>query len=96
MKYFNNETYEAEIYDKSLIRYEKASLKTSETLAILNFGQNAIFSAALSGIMLLAANQIVQGNMTGKMSSAIITNMYDLVSTYYYVSYYFILFQLEI
>ena len=96
VKYFNNETYEAEIYDKSLIRYEKASLKTSETLAILNFGQNAIFSAALSGIMLLAANQIVQGNMTGKMSSAIITNMYDLVSTYYYVSYYFILFQLEI
>ena len=45
VKYFNNETYEAEIYDKSLIRYEKASLKTSETLALLNFGQNAIFSA---------------------------------------------------
>ena len=89
VKYFNNETYEAEIYDKSLIRYEKASLKTSETLAILNFGQNAIFSAALSGIMLLAANQIVQGNMTGKMSSAIITNMYDLVSTMYLIISFF-------
>lgn len=31
---------------------------------MLNFGQNAIFSAALSGIMILAANEIIQGNMT--------------------------------
>lgn len=31
---------------------------------MLNFGQNAIFSAALSGIMILAANEIMQGNMT--------------------------------
>merc|ERR1711976_733090 len=41
-----------------------ASLKTSATLATLNFGQNFIFSGALSGIMLLAANQILLGNMT--------------------------------
>lgn len=31
---------------------------------MLNFGQNAIFSAALSAIMILAANEIVKGNMT--------------------------------
>lgn len=31
---------------------------------MLNFGQNAIFSAALSGIMILAANEIIKGNMT--------------------------------
>lgn len=43
-------------------KYEDASLKTTTSLAFLNFGQNAIFSAALSGIMILAANQIVQGN----------------------------------
>lgn len=30
-------------------------------MALLNFGQNAIFSAALSGIMILAANEIVKG-----------------------------------
>lgn len=33
-------------------------------MAMLNFGQNAIFSAALSAIMILAANEIVKGNMT--------------------------------
>ncbi|KRT84924.1 ABC transporter ATP-binding protein [Oryctes borbonicus] len=62
VKYFNNEKFEAERYDRVLHKYENASLKTSTSLAFLNFGQNAIFSAALSGIMVLAANQIVQGN----------------------------------
>ncbi len=65
VKYFNNEEYEAKEYDRSLVKYEKASLKTSSSLAMLNFGQNAIFSGALSAIMLLAANEISKGQMTG-------------------------------
>ena len=64
MKYFNNEDYEALQYDKSLLKYESASLKTSESLAMLNFGQNAIFSAALGTIMVLAAQEILAGRMT--------------------------------
>ncbi|XP_018578996.1 ATP-binding cassette sub-family B member 7, mitochondrial isoform X2 [Anoplophora glabripennis] len=64
VKYFNNEKFEADRYDGVLKKYEDASLKTSSSLALLNFGQNAIFSAALSGIMILAANEIVKGNMT--------------------------------
>ncbi|KAK9746928.1 ABC transporter [Popillia japonica] len=64
VKYFNNEEFESKRYDNVLKKYEDASLKTTTSLAFLNFGQNAIFSAALSGIMILAANQIVQGNMT--------------------------------
>ncbi|XP_076271132.1 ATP binding cassette subfamily B member 7 isoform X2 [Rhynchophorus ferrugineus] len=64
VKYFNNERYEADKYDDSLKKYQDASLKTSSSLALLNFGQNAIFSAALSGIMILAANEIMKGNMT--------------------------------
>ncbi|KAL5281983.1 ABCB7 family protein [Megaselia abdita] len=64
VKYFNNEKYEAERYDKVLRKYEDASLKTSTSLAMLNFGQNAIFSVALSAIMVLAANEIAQGRMT--------------------------------
>lgn len=62
LQYFNNEKYEADRYDSSLKKYEEASLKTSTSLALLNFGQNAIFSGALSLIMVLAAKQIVQGN----------------------------------
>ncbi|XP_071440585.1 iron-sulfur clusters transporter ABCB7, mitochondrial isoform X2 [Hetaerina americana] len=64
VKYFNNEKYEADRYDEVLKRYEDASLKTSTSLALLNFGQNAIFSVALSAIMVMAARQIVEGNMT--------------------------------
>lgn len=64
VKYFNNEKYEAEFYDKVLKKYEDASLKTSSSLAMLNFGQNVIFSVALSAIMVLAANEIAMGRMT--------------------------------
>jgi len=42
-----------------------ASLKTSSSLALLNFGQNAIFSITMSAAMILAAKQIVEGNITG-------------------------------
>lgn len=64
VKYFNNEKYEANKYDEILQKYEAASLKTSSSLAVLNFGQNAIFSAALTGIMWMAAQEIAKGNMT--------------------------------
>ncbi|CAG9767924.1 unnamed protein product [Ceutorhynchus assimilis] len=64
VKYFNNEKYEADRYDFALKQYQDASLKTSTSLAMLNFGQNAIFSAALSAIMILAARDILQGNLT--------------------------------
>ncbi|XP_074039778.1 ATP binding cassette subfamily B member 7 [Leptinotarsa decemlineata] len=64
VKYFNNETFEAERYDHVLKKYEEASLKTSTSLAVLNFGQNVIFSTALSAMMILAANEIVKGNLT--------------------------------
>ncbi|XP_011140678.1 ATP-binding cassette sub-family B member 7, mitochondrial [Harpegnathos saltator] len=64
VKYFNNEKFEAERYDQSLKKYEAASLKTSTSLALLNFGQNAIFSGALSLIMVMAAQNIMNGTMT--------------------------------
>ncbi|KAK5646011.1 hypothetical protein RI129_004475 [Pyrocoelia pectoralis] len=64
VKYFNNEKFEADRYDNVLKKFEGASLKTSSSLALLNFGQNAIFSVALSAIMVLAAQEIVKGNMT--------------------------------
>lgn len=64
VKYFNNEEYEAERYDKVLKKYEDASLKTNTSLALLNFGQSAIFSSAIALAMVLATKQIAQGNMT--------------------------------
>ncbi|XP_012545620.2 iron-sulfur clusters transporter ABCB7, mitochondrial isoform X2 [Bombyx mori] len=64
VKYFNNERHELEKYDASLRQYESASLKTAWSLAALNFGQHAIFSAGLSLVMLLAAREIAAGSMT--------------------------------
>lgn len=51
VKYFNNETHEADRYDASLQQYQRAALKTQTSLSLLNAGQNAIFSAGLSAIM---------------------------------------------
>ncbi|XP_029575864.1 ATP-binding cassette sub-family B member 7, mitochondrial [Salmo trutta] len=64
VKYFNNEKYEAEKYDGYLKSYEASSLKTTYTLAMLNFGQSAIFSVGLTGIMVLASKGIMAGSMT--------------------------------
>uniref|UniRef100_A0A8C9TUC5 Iron-sulfur clusters transporter ABCB7, mitochondrial n=1 Tax=Scleropages formosus TaxID=113540 RepID=A0A8C9TUC5_SCLFO len=64
VKYFNNEKYEAERYDGFLKTYESASLKTTSTLAMLNFGQSAIFSIGLTSIMVLASKGIMAGTMT--------------------------------
>ncbi|XP_041845467.1 ATP-binding cassette sub-family B member 7, mitochondrial [Melanotaenia boesemani] len=64
VKYFNNEKYEAERYDGYLKLYESSSLKTTSTLAMLNFGQSAIFSVGLTAIMCLASKGITAGTMT--------------------------------
>ncbi|XP_066496175.1 iron-sulfur clusters transporter ABCB7, mitochondrial [Tiliqua scincoides] len=64
VKYFNNEKYEATQYDGFLKTYENASLKTTSTLAVLNFGQSVIFSVGLTAIMVLASQGIVAGNLT--------------------------------
>uniref|UniRef100_A0A8C5HPS7 Iron-sulfur clusters transporter ABCB7, mitochondrial n=1 Tax=Gouania willdenowi TaxID=441366 RepID=A0A8C5HPS7_GOUWI len=64
VKYFNNEKYEAERYDSFLKIYESSSLKTTSTLAMLNFGQSVIFSVGLTSIMVLASKGIAAGTMT--------------------------------
>ena len=64
VKYFNNEAHEVQRYDESLKGVEAANLKIASSLGMLNFGQNAIFSASLSAAMLLAAQGVAAGNLT--------------------------------
>ncbi|NXM79578.1 ABCB7 protein, partial [Oenanthe oenanthe] len=64
VKYFSNEKYEAQRYDEFLKTYENASLKTTSTLALLNFGQSAIFSVGLTTIMVLASQGIIAGSLS--------------------------------
>ncbi|MBT6206086.1 MAG: ABC transporter ATP-binding protein/permease, partial [Rhodospirillaceae bacterium] len=64
VKYFGNEDHEARRYDEGLARYEEAAVKSSVSLAALNFGQAAIISVGLTLVMLLSASGIVDGSMT--------------------------------
>jgi ATP-binding cassette subfamily B (MDR/TAP) protein 7 len=64
VKYFNNDEYEVKRYMESLKKYEAGAIKTSTSLALLNFSQNFIFSCGLTGIMVLAAHGVVKGEMT--------------------------------
>ncbi|GAP85025.1 putative iron-sulfur clusters transporter atm1 [Rosellinia necatrix] len=64
VKYFNNEKFEVARYDGALRDYEKSSIKVATSLALLNSGQNIIFSSALTGMMYLAANGVAEGSLT--------------------------------
>ncbi|KAM7186676.1 putative iron-sulfur clusters transporter [Rhypophila sp. PSN 637] len=64
VKYFNNEKYEIGRYDKALQQYEKSSIKVATSLALLNSGQNIIFSSALTVMMYLGARGIADGSLS--------------------------------
>src|SRR5207248_2668325 len=56
VKYFNAEAREAARYDRSMERYEQASVKAYTSLAVLNAGQAVIFTAGLGGAMVMCAH----------------------------------------
>ena len=64
VKYFSAEEREAKRYDRSMARYEEASVKAYTSLAILNAGQAIIFSVGLSAAMVLCAYGIEAGTNT--------------------------------
>ncbi|KAJ2807337.1 Iron-sulfur clusters transporter atm1, mitochondrial [Coemansia guatemalensis] len=64
VKYFNAEKYQAQLYDRALSKYQKAALKTADSLAILNAGQNAIFSTSLAAMMYMAAQGVAAGSLS--------------------------------
>ena len=64
VKYFGNEEHEAARYDRSLARYEDASVKSQVSLAVLNVGQAAVISVGLTAVMLMSAAGIIDGTMT--------------------------------
>ncbi|KQP30790.1 metal ABC transporter permease [Methylobacterium sp. Leaf104] len=64
VKYFGAELREAERYDVSMAKYEKASTQTYVSLAILNAGQAAIFTVGMTIVMWLAATDIMAGRTT--------------------------------
>ena len=64
VKYFNNERYEAEVYDRDLDDWEQARLKNRLSLAALNSGQALIIGLAMIVIMAMAVREVASGEIT--------------------------------
>jgi ATP-binding cassette subfamily B protein len=64
VKYFVAEEREARRYDRSMARYEEASVKAYVSLAVLNAGQATIFTIGLAAVMVMCAYGIRRGTNT--------------------------------
>ncbi|CDS41618.1 ATP binding cassette sub family B [Echinococcus multilocularis] len=74
IKYFGNEAHESIVYDELQGRFERASIKTSTSLAALNFGQVAIFSAGLAATMAVVAGQIDPSAITAAVTAGTVNS----------------------
>lgn len=64
VKYFNNEKYEANRYDEDLEKWESARRSNRLTLFGLNSGQALIVATAMTCMLMLAAQGVVDKSMT--------------------------------
>jgi ABC-type transport system involved in Fe-S cluster assembly fused permease/ATPase subunit len=64
VKYFNNEAYEAQRYDGTLAQQERASIKSQQSLNVLNAGQQTIIAVGLTLMLWRAAVGVGNGSMT--------------------------------
>src|SRR5215831_5611595 len=64
VKYFVAEEREARRYDRSMARYEDASVKAYTSLAVLNGGQAVLFTLGLAGAMVMCAYDVKAGTQT--------------------------------
>lgn len=64
VKYFGNEAHEAQRYDVSMERYEKAAVKSLTTLSLLNVGQGLIMALGMTILLVLSGFRVADGAMT--------------------------------
>ncbi|WP_375620728.1 MULTISPECIES: ABCB family ABC transporter ATP-binding protein/permease [unclassified Bartonella] len=64
VKYFGNETLEADRFDASMVGYEKAATKIWTSLSWLNFGQTLIFGIGMTIMMLMSAYEVFYKTQT--------------------------------
>ena len=79
VKYFGAAGREAARYDEAMAGYEAAALKTSYSLAFLNFGQAVLITAGLVAVMLLAAIGVQAGELT--VGDFVLVNAYMIQIT---------------
>ena len=61
VKYFGAEAREAARYDKSMARYERMSVRTYVSLAVLNAGQAVIFTLGMIAVLLMCVSGVRSG-----------------------------------
>ena len=76
VKYFGNEEFEFQRFDKSLKGFEKASLDSQGSLLLLNVGQQTVIGLGTITILSLAAHGVVKGEMT--LGDFVMVNTYML------------------
>jgi ABC-type transport system involved in Fe-S cluster assembly fused permease/ATPase subunit len=64
VKYFNNEAFEAQRYDRSMARWQEAAIKSQTSLSILNVGQSLIIAIAVTLMVWRATVGVVEGRMS--------------------------------
>ena len=64
VKYFNNETFEAQRYDEDLERLRQVRLMSQSSLSLLNSGQQLIIAVALVTMLWRATEGVVAGQLT--------------------------------
>ena len=79
VKYFGAAKREAARYDIAMAGYEAAALKTSYSLAFLNFGQTVLITIGLLSVMLLAALGVQADELT--VGDFVLVNAYMIQIT---------------
>ena len=64
VKQFGNEQHEAKLYDGDLKVWEDARRRNRLSMAVLNSGQSLLTTIGITLMMVLAAQQVVDGSMT--------------------------------
>ena len=76
VRYFNNESHEVARLDEALADYEKAAVRTRESLSLLNVGQAGVVTLGVTLMLVLAAFDIRNGDMT--VGDFVVVNTYLL------------------
>ena len=76
VRYFNNESHEVARLDEALADYERAAVRTRESLSLLNVAQAGVVTLGVTLMLVLAAFDIRNGDMT--VGDFVVVNTYLL------------------
>lgn len=64
VKYFGNERFESQRYNKSMVAYQEAAIESQRSLTLLNIGQSAIIAVAVTVVLWRATLGVLSGELT--------------------------------